>query len=702
MNGRKPREQRVPPFKSQHYSRQPNYVKAFWRLNGWLYFPLSIEAYHGRGEYAAMRLTKPCVIVSTDRGAGDRLNKVMLKNGLFFADFAHFNHAQPALQSKADADLILIESSVPGEDGQHIAALRSKYAEKAITVIDPSAAQNREDWIKRGADEALTPAEFDSDLGRRLIEKLIDGKRHQNTEAQIEQGEERFKGIIEYAHDVILLLDNDATIIYTSPAFGRQLQFQTWEVLGSALYDFTHPEDKAKLKATFPLILKSDASSPIQIEFRMKRSGGEWRDVEAIASNLLSNATVGAVVFNFRDVTRQKQAERELEKHQKNLESLIAQRTLEVEQANKRIDAFLAASPDTLIAIDEDGFISFASKHYSQRYPHEAATFQPGRHILDAFDVIARNIFLSKDDPLYDDMRSWWQKPQGTREFRLAGGMWTRMQAKPVPGSKEIVISTTDITDYKRQQAKLAAQSADLAMALVKEKEIVEQQKTFVSMVSHEFRTPLTIIDGNAQIIQKRGDTIGQEALEKRAGTIRSAVDRLVRLIETILSAHMLDSGKLTITRGPCDLAAIIRECCADHQDISPRHKIDLQIGDLPSQAMLDTKVMRQAMTNLLSNAVKYAPDNPDISVRAGVDTVSGDIMIVVTDHGVGIPKDELPKIFGKYFRASTSGGIPGSGLGLSLVKQLIELHNGGISIESQVGQGTSVTIKLPIEKGVN
>ena len=104
---------------------------------------------------------------------------------------------------------------------------------------------------------------------------------------------------------------------------------------------------------------------------------------------------------------------------------------------------------------------------------------------------------------------------------------------------------------------------------------------------------------------------------------------------------------------------------------------------------------MRQMMTNLLSNAVKYAPDQPEITVVAKVD--SNSILIEVTDKGVGIPEDELPRIFGKYFRASTSGGIPGSGLGLNLVKQLVELHNGAIKLKSKAGQGTAVTVTLPI-----
>ena len=260
----------------------------------------------------------------------------------------------------------------------------------------------------------------------------------------------------------------------------------------------------------------------------------------------------------------------------------------------------------------------------------------------------------------------------------------------------ETVVSTTDISEYKRQQALLAAQSAELASALEKEKDIVEQQKTFISMVSHEFRTPLTIIDGNAQIILSRGTTLPREVLERRAVTIRSGVERLIRLIETLLSAHMLEAGRLNVELGDCNIAQVIEESCTDQQDISPRHQIKLSMRNLPPVMRLDDKVIRQMMANLLSNAVKYSPQSPVVEVMAFAE--GDNVVIEVTDYGLGIPEDEQPRIFGKYFRASTSGGIPGSGLGLSLVKQFVELHNGSIALRSKVGVGTAITITLPKE----
>ncbi|HRJ66940.1 MAG TPA: PAS domain-containing sensor histidine kinase [Alphaproteobacteria bacterium] len=593
-----------------------------------------------------------------------------------------------------EPDLVFI-NNVPPQPIETLEYITGLFAGHTQVLLDDDHDEdNRRAFMKAGVDEVMSIAELQSPVGRHLLEKLLALKDLADAEALIEQSEERFRGIIEHAHDMIILLDADGTVLYTSPAFGRQMGYDAWEVLGQTIFDFVHDSDRYIMRQNFNRLLAEPNAAGMSLEFQMKNKAGVWRNLEAIGSNLLSNVTVQAVVFNFRDVTEQKQAEGELEKYRRHLEELIEKRTREAEAANQRADTVLAASPDTLIAIDSKGCISFMSQHYFLRYPKSAPRLH-GLHILDAFDLMADEVHLSKDDQRYIQMREWWKNPQGTREFRLASGMWVRLQARRMASTGEIVVSTTDISEYKRQQALLAAQSAELASALEKEKDVVEQQRTFISMVSHEFRTPLTIIDGNAQIILSRGATLPREMLERRAVTIRSAVERLIRLIETLLSAHMIESGKLTVEIEDCNLAQVIEEACTDQQDISPSHQIKLSMRDLPPVMRLDGKVIRQMMANLLSNAVKYSPQSPLVEVMAFAEADS--VVIEVTDYGVGIPEDEQPRIFGKYFRASTSGGIPGSGLGLSLVKQFVELHNGSISLRSKVGVGTALTVTLPL-----
>lgn len=595
-------------------------------------------------------------------------------------------------------DLIFIVNQGEGLTAADVHKVTEAFPRCTSIVLDDEPESRRDAFIKAGVDEVMSLADLRSPLGRHMLEKIIAFRDLAAAEARVEASEERFRGIIEHSNDIILLLDTDGSILYASPAFARQLGYELWTVLGQDFFSFVHDEGRESLRGGFRELMMLPPTESLSLEFLFRDKKGEYLTMDATGSNLLRNPTVQAVVLHLRDVTAQKQAEVELKVYRLHLEDLVAQRTREAEQANKRADMVIAASPDALIAMDDKGIITFASRHYRTLYPASAKLMSEGNDVMEAFEVVTREVGLKHDDERYIDMKQWWQKPKGYKEFKMDNGTWVRLQARRIPETNGIVVSTTNITDYKRQQALLAAQQAELEAALAKEKSIVEQQRTFVSMVSHEFRTPLTVIDGNAQIIHSRGDTIGKEALQKRAVNIRSSVDRLVRLIETILSTHMLDAGKLVVEPKPCDLTKLIREVCADQQDISPNHRIKVEARGLPDSIVLDAKLIRQSLANLVSNAVKYSPHSDTVEVSAFKE--GGYAVIEVQDHGVGIPPDEIPHVFSKYFRASTSSGIPGSGLGLSVVQHFVELHHGTVALRSKVGVGTVVTMSLPLGEG--
>lgn len=595
-------------------------------------------------------------------------------------------------------DLIFIVNQGDKLTANDVHRVTETFPRCISVVLDDDPERQRDVFMKAGADEVMSLADLRSPLGRHMLEKIIAFRDLAAAEARVEASEERFRGIIEHSNDIILLLDTDGSILYASPAFGRQMGYELWTVLGQDFFSFVHEEGRARLQDGFRELMMLPPTESMSLEFLFRHRDDKYLTMEATGSNLLRNQTVQAVVLHLRDVTTQKQSEVELKIYRLHLEDLIAQRTREAEEANRRADLVIAASPDALIAMDEKGVITFASRHYRTLYPASAQVVSEGNSVMEAFEVVSREVGLSHDDERYIDMRAWWQKPKGYKEYKMANGTWVRLQARRIPETNGIVVSTTNITDYKRQQALLAAQSEELEVALAKEKTIVEQQRTFVSMVSHEFRTPLTVIDGNAQIIHSRGDTIGKEALQKRAVNIRSSVDRLVRLIETILSAHMLDVGKLVVEPKPCDLSKILREVCAEQQDISPNHRIKLEARGIPPAMVLDEKLIRQSIANLVSNAVKYSPQANTVEVSAFKE---GNMAVIeVQDHGVGIPPDEIEHVFSKYFRASTSSGIPGSGLGLSVVQHFVELHHGTVALRSKVGVGTVVTMSLPIGEG--
>ena len=210
--------------------------------------------------------------------------------------------------------------------------------------------------------------------------------------------------------------------------------------------------------------------------------------------------------------------------------------------------------------------------------------------------------------------------------------------------------------------AELKARAEELRQALEKEKELNEIQRQFVSMASHEFRTPLAIIDSAAQRLRRHADKAAPADVNKRVEKIRSAVGRMTRLMESTLIAARLDAGRPTIALDDCDVSTLIRETCARHQEIATAHRISCEIHDLPPTVKADPLALEQVFTNLLSNAVKYAPEAPDIRVIALRE--DREIIIRFEDQGVGIDQDEIPKMFQRFFRARTSAGIAGTGIG--------------------------------------
>lgn len=260
---------------------------------------------------------------------------------------------------------------------------------------------------------------------------------------------------------------------------------------------------------------------------------------------------------------------------------------------------------------------------------------------------------------------------------------------------KELRAHRDHLEDLVRERtAEVETQAARLEEALRREKEFNVLRRKFVSMASHEFRTPLAIIDASAQRIGRRAEHADPADIRTRVDKIRNAVGRMLALIDSTLDLSRIEEGKVVLRPAPVDIAALVAEVCSRQQEISPTHIIRTDLDELPREIVADSQLLDHVFTNLLSNAVKYAPDSPEIDVRGR--TTDDIATISVTDRGRGIPEAELPQMFQRYFRASTAHGISGTGIGLNLSQEFVELHGGAIEIESAVGAGTTFTVKLP------
>ncbi len=234
-----------------------------------------------------------------------------------------------------------------------------------------------------------------------------------------------------------------------------------------------------------------------------------------------------------------------------------------------------------------------------------------------------------------------------------------------------------------------------LSQALDKERELNEMQRQFVAMASHEFRTPLAIIDSAAQHVVRRFKKLSPADIMESIETIRGAVRRMTNLMESTLSAAKMDAGKLRMKTADCQLRALLTDVCKQQQRITTSHHVTADLEALPEIIQGDHAALELVFANLLSNAAKYAPEAPEIIVHGWRD--GNQAFVSVTDQGIGIDPEDMDKLFSRFFRAKSATGIAGTGIGLNLVKRLIDSHGGEITVDSAIGRGSTFIVRLPI-----
>jgi PAS domain S-box-containing protein len=245
-----------------------------------------------------------------------------------------------------------------------------------------------------------------------------------------------------------------------------------------------------------------------------------------------------------------------------------------------------------------------------------------------------------------------------------------------------------------------AAFAVDNARLYQEAQSALRQRDEFLSSVSHDLRTPLTSIKGWVQLLIRqanRGSIPPPDAMLEGLNTILSVTDRMNALVDELVDLGRLESGRqLELDPQPVDLVAMARQRVAEHQRGSDQHTIQVVVNQEHFWGVWDATRLERVFDNLLSNAVRYSPAGGTITVS--IRRERSDALFTIKDQGVGIPPADLPRIFDRFHRGSNvSGRIAGTGVGLAGVKQIVEQHGGSVTVESEEGRGTAVTVRLPI-----
>ncbi|MAU08278.1 MAG: hypothetical protein CL607_00535 [Anaerolineaceae bacterium] len=370
------------------------------------------------------------------------------------------------------------------------------------------------------------------------------------------------------------------------------------------------------------------------------------------------------------------------------LERRVAERTQQLQEAKERVEAILNNSVDPILLLDADLNIEQANPAFEVMFGYEQGEFvdiSPVSLLADSNDVI-QTISEARATVGSLSMDVEAQNKDGTSfPIELTIGFIE-------DGSYVCIIH--DITQRKQIEESLRA-------AVEKERELNELKSSFVSMASHEFRTPLATIRAITDTLSIYRQRLTDDQIEQKLDSIGIQVDYLKDIMDDVLKLAQLQARRTLFNPESVNLDILCHDVIDEYIN-QPNFTHNIQYvceGRLPI-AQVDQKLIRQLISNLLSNAIKYSLEDQSITVRLEYD--DGAFVLRVQDQGMGIPESDLKHLFEPFHRAANVGTIHGTGLGMTIVKESVDLHGGTIHVDSEIDVGTKVTVRIPLAQQGN
>ncbi len=542
------------------------------------------------------------------------------------------------------------------------------------TIEDITERKQAEALLQQALSELETKVEERTAELKQANEQLnIEIAERQQKEVALRQSEEQFRRVFDEAPLGMGLTGFDGRFFRVNRALRDMLGYTESELKALDCEDITHPEDWER-KLTYLDRVNQGEIESFQIEERYLKKNREvlWGNL----TSMILKDEAGEVLYGLgmlEDITERKQALEALRKSEARYRAIIEDQT----------EFICRYKPDKILTFVNDAYCRYFSQ---QRSEIIGRSFMPLIPAEDQESVSQSINSMSKVQPIV------------TYEHRviLPSGeiRWNQWTDRAVIFDEqgniiEYQAVGRDITERKQAEV-------EIRKALEKERELSDLRSGFVSLVSHEFRTPLTTIQSSTELLERYSNRLSEEKKHNHFRRIQSAVLRMTQLLEDILTIGKAEAGRLKFEPSRMDLETFCREIVESIQiSVCPHHILNFVfLGDC-TNAEMDEKLLGHIITNLLSNAIKYSPQGGTVQF----DLVCTDSWAIfrIQDQGIGIPQEDLEKLFESFSRATNVGMIPGTGLGLTIVKKCVELHRGKIAVESEPGVGTTFTVTLPL-----
>lgn len=375
-----------------------------------------------------------------------------------------------------------------------------------------------------------------------------------------------------------------------------------------------------------------------------------------------------------------------LREYANQLESRVEERTAQLRESVHRIEAILNSASDAIVLASLDMVIEQTNPAFNALFGYE--TDELFGQSLDTLLVTGEHLFQEETAETSDALQAARRVERLTRS--KDGSIFDVDVAVSVirdPGHPGVICSFRDISERKQAEA-------DLREALARETELSQLKSRFVSMVSHEFRTPLTTILTSSDLLRRYNTRLDDQKRDHHLQKIQTQVGRLTQLMDDILVISRAETVGMQFKPNDGDLLMLCQGLVQEMHALDPRHEIvfETELEECPMQ--FDESLLRLILNNLFSNAFKYS--EPGSVVRLKLAAVADQACLTLSDQGIGIPEDDQRQIFGTFHRATNVGTVPGTGLGLAIVKMAVDAHGGTIILDSHEGIGSTFVVTLP------
>lgn len=494
--------------------------------------------------------------------------------------------------------------------------------------------------------------------------------RRTDAERNLNDANARLQALLATANDAVVTIGTDSLVIDWNNAAERMFGYTRGEAIGQPLTELIIPHGHRPnhlggitryLQGGKPQLLNR------RVETRALRRSGEEFDVEI---SIWPVRTAEGLTFSsfVRDISRRKAAAKALSDSETKYRKVV-------ENVNEGIlvtagGRILYANPKALALTGLDEETAMSQPFIQFIHPDDRERVL-SNHTKRLKGELVENYYQFR--VLHTDGSAHW--------LEISAVLFEWM------GKPATLNFLTDVT--QRRQAE-----EDMQHALRRERELSEMKSRFVAVASHEFRTPLAAILSSVELLDDYGSRLPDEERREILGLIKTAVTRMNGMIEQVLVTSKLESGRFVFGPVSATVPALLAQVVAELDQANPQaSRIAMQCQGLDERRLVDAQLLRHILMNLLGNALKYSP--AESPVHCAVSAEGDRLHIVVQDRGIGIPPADLPRLFQSFHRGANVGNIQGTGIGLHIVKECVDLHQGSIDVESTPGEGTTFRVRL-------